>query len=107
MFKFIGERIPGEIDFYLNSDLSWGIELLVQGRGISEHIDRFGPHGKYSALGVNDYAVVDFRRSIDGKATNVGRNEKRITIFFQQQDFNSCECIFGNNPEPVRLNLRA
>ena len=39
-------KIDGEIDFYINGQLNWGLELLVNGSGISEHIDRFGRNGK-------------------------------------------------------------
>ncbi|KAJ3211579.1 hypothetical protein HDU82_005505, partial [Entophlyctis luteolus] len=60
-----GEKIPGEIDFYLNGSLRWGVELLVDGRGITEHTDRFGLNGKYFKLDVNDYIIVDFRSSQD------------------------------------------
>jgi hypothetical protein len=49
------ERIAGEIDFYLNGHQRWGIELLVQGVGIGEHMDRFTPGiGKYASLDVRD-----------------------------------------------------
>jgi len=85
----IGEEIAGEIDFYLNGLLKWGIELLVKGRGISEHLDRFSPSGKYYPLNVKDYAVVDFR---PGDVTDIKRNPKRITVFFAS-DFSVCECI--------------
>jgi hypothetical protein len=58
------QAIPGAIDFYLNSSLRWGIELLVNGVGIGEHISRFTPaEGKYVALAVSDFIVVDFRRN--------------------------------------------
>jgi hypothetical protein len=50
--------INGAIDFFLNSSLRWGIEMLVSGDGIGEHLSSFNPPGgKYVALDVNDYAV--------------------------------------------------
>src|SRR5690606_15904428 len=98
-------RIDGEIDFYLDGELRWGIELLVNGDGIGEHIDRFGENGKYSPLGSKDYAVVDFRCNESGQATNIALHSKRITCFFKLGDFKSCECIFGTDNTPVLLKL--
>ena len=90
------QSIPGEIDFYLNSSLRWGIELLVNGDGIGEHISRFTPpSGKYLALAVNDYAVVDFRRNTTGQPTNILRHSNRITVFFNYEDYSTAQCIFG------------
>ncbi|TMW63834.1 hypothetical protein Poli38472_002775 [Pythium oligandrum] len=88
-------KIDAEIDFYLNGSLRWGLELLVNGDKIGEHISRFGPDGKYAVLAVKDYAVIDFRRSNTGNITGVTRKEKRVTVFFQRGDFSKCLCIFG------------
>ena len=98
-------RIDGEIDFYLDGELQWGIELLRNGDGIGEHIDRFGRNGKYYPLGVKDYVVVDFRGNISGRATKIGRHSKRITVFFKVGDYSSCECIFGTDKELITLKL--
>jgi hypothetical protein len=99
-----GEAIRGEIDFYLHSELKWGIELLVNGDRISEHMDRFGPNGKYAGLGVKDYAVVDLRGSVDGKPTNVQRREKRYTAFFDPKDFSKCS-LYSGTENVIELNL--
>jgi hypothetical protein len=101
------QSIPGEIDFYLNSSLRWGIELLVNGDGIGEHISRFTPpNGKYVALAVNDYAVVDFRRNSTGRTTtNISRHLNRITVFFNDDDYSIAQCIFGLDNSPVKINL--
>ena len=95
--------IKGEIDFYLNGKLRWGVELLVQGREVGEHIERFSPQGKYYPLGVLDYAVVDFRSSVNGKTTQISHHPKRVTVFFDQE-FTSCQYFFGYN-DPVVLKL--
>ncbi|KAI8820322.1 hypothetical protein BJ741DRAFT_639268 [Chytriomyces cf. hyalinus JEL632] len=101
-----GGMISGEMDFYLNGSLRWGVELLVQGRGIGEHIDRFGVNGKYAMLKVMDYVVVDFRSSPDGEATRVQSHPKRVSVFFKDGDFSVCKCIFGLDGEPTVLRLR-
>ncbi|KAI9321164.1 hypothetical protein BDR26DRAFT_883581 [Obelidium mucronatum] len=101
---------PGEIQtggclFYLNGSLRWGIELLVLGRDIGSHINRFGDAGNYSKLAVKDFAVLDFRVSSDGEPTNVERHVKRVSVFFKAGDFSQCKCIFGLKEDVVLLNL--
>ena len=84
--------ITGELDFYLNGSLRWGIELLVGGVGVGEHIHRFADDGKYAKLKVKDYAVVDFRRS---GVSSVQKHDKRVTVFFNDT-FEECTVIVGN-----------
>jgi hypothetical protein len=103
---YIGGRIEGEIDFFLNGSLRWGIKLFVLGHGIGEHIDRFGRTGKYSKLGVKDYAVLDFRFSQDGEPTHVQYHDKRVTVFFKEGDFSRCKCIFGLEQNAVLLHMK-
>ena len=97
------ERISGEIDFYLDGDLRWGIELLARGGQIGEHIDRFSRDGKYHALKVADYIVVDFR---PGPVSNVRRYEKRMTVFFSS-DFSVCEYVYGTDTTVHEIHLRS
>jgi hypothetical protein len=101
-----GDKIKGEIDCYLNGRLRWGIELLVSGRDIREHLDRFSEGGKYYDLGVKDYAVIDFR---EGNASaGIGRlfpHPKRITVYFKPGDFSSCSCFFGGSKKQIELSL--
>ena len=100
------QKIAGEIDFYLNSSLRWGIELLVNGDGIGEHISRFThPNGKYVSLAVSDYAVVDFRRNSTGQPRNISRHTKRITVIFKNDDYSIAQCIFGVDSDPVEVRL--
>ncbi|KAJ3086375.1 hypothetical protein HK100_008721, partial [Physocladia obscura] len=98
-------QISGEVNFYLNGSLRWGVELLVLGRGITEHIDRFGLNGKYFKLDVKDYIVVDFRSSHDGQATNGQRHPKRVSVFFKTEDYSVCQCVFGLDQHAVVLYL--
>jgi hypothetical protein len=39
------EKITGEIDFYVDGDLCWGIELLTKGQGLGEHMSCFAADG--------------------------------------------------------------
>lgn len=86
-----GNTIAGELDFYLNGDLRWGIELLVGGSDIGEHMFRFSTGGKYAALLVKDYVVLDFRK---GPVTNIKRFEHRTTVFFND-NFIKCTVLEG------------
>jgi hypothetical protein len=101
----LDKHIEGEIDFYLNGDLRWGIKLLVNGDKIGEHINRFAVDGKYAALAAKDYVVVDLRCNKTGSITNVIRKQERVTVFFKVGDFSSCRCIFGLNENPEQITL--
>lgn len=100
-----GEPIPGEIDFFLNDELGWGIELLIEGRDVTKHMSRFEPGGKYALLNARDYRIVDFRKSDDGEPTQVFRDDKRITVFFKSGDFSRCTLVLGME-EPREIQLR-
>jgi hypothetical protein len=56
-----GRSTRGEVDFWINSDLEWAVELLRQGSGKGEHIARFKANGVYRDLEPKHWRVVDFR----------------------------------------------
>jgi hypothetical protein len=98
--------ITGEIDFYLNGNLRWGIELLVNGAGIGEHLSRFTPpDGKYVPLSVKDYAVVDFRTNETGEPTNISKHPNRVSVFFKNDDYSVAQCIFGEDTAAIEISL--
>jgi energy-coupling factor transporter ATP-binding protein EcfA2 len=99
------QHINGEIDFYLNGSLRWGIELLVNGDKIGQHMSRFEVNGKYAALGVKDYIVVNLQGNYNRIATNITRYPKRMTIYFKH-DFSSCDCTFGTDGDFFSINLK-
>ncbi|PKK56868.1 hypothetical protein RhiirC2_871514 [Rhizophagus irregularis] len=51
----------GFLDFYVNGNYSWGIELLREGDKLQEHANRFLTNGIYSDIPLNQWAVLDFR----------------------------------------------
>jgi len=72
--KVEGSILKGRVDFYLNTTLNWGIELLIngyQGKGrknsLYKHSERFLENGSYYNLllqGIcKDYIVVDISSS--------------------------------------------
>jgi len=89
-------NIKGEIDFFVDGSLKWGIELLVKGRNVTEHLKRFEPDQIYSSLDCKDYVVVDFRQSKDGKPTKVDLHQNRVTVFFKEGDYSKCSVLCGN-----------
>lgn len=54
-----GKR-SGEIDFYVNTKLHWGIELMRLGDRLENHVKRFEKGGKYFTPNIQEFAIVDF-----------------------------------------------
>ena len=79
LLKPTADRIRGRIDFFIHGPgVRWGVEVLVNGDGLGEHIARFENGGKYHTLNVDDYVILDFRKaSLMGKAR---RHPKQMTI---------------------------
>lgn len=91
------------MNFYLNNGRGWRIELMINGDGVKEHLDRFDVGGKYHALNVKDYILVDFRGNSTGQVTNIARHAKRLTVFFKKGDFSIANCCFGNDEFSLEL----
>ena len=51
----------GYLDFYVNSQKQWGIELLRCGSDVAKHVNRFGQCGIYKEIPLSQYAIIDFR----------------------------------------------
>jgi len=100
------QNISGAIDFYVNGDRRWGIELLVKGDRLGEHLARFEkPSGKYVPLAMTDYRVVDIR---PGTPTPITRHTHRTTVWFPPAtDDNPCRVCFiqDGNDEPASFPL--
>ena len=70
---------------------------------MGEHVSRFSPGGKYQALDLNDYIVVDFRVSKGEHPTNVLRLPHRVSVFFDRDDFSKCTLCFQDSSEVISL----
>ncbi|KAJ3255281.1 hypothetical protein HDU77_003753 [Chytriomyces hyalinus] len=101
-----GGKIAGEVDFYLDGSLRWGIELMVNGRSPQEHLSRFETNGKYFKLNVRDYVVIDFRSNATGEPTFKNPHEKKVSVFFKHGVYSVCKCVFGLDPAPKELQLQ-
>ena len=86
-------QMQGAIDFFLNGDLKWGFELLVNGKGIGEHVKRCKKGGKYHSLDMNDFVIVDFRRNKGNGFKGITSYKNRITVMFES-DYSKCTCQF-------------
>ena len=83
--------IQGELDFFINGELRWGIELLIEGRKLKEHRERFIGNGKYVALGCRQFVVVDFRRQVPSK--NIVNKDNLIIVTFTSDNYESVTCL--------------
>ena len=91
-----GDPVHGELDFFINAEYRWCLELLRNGDKIGEHLSRFDPSiGKYRGVVPNDYLVVDCRGP---KTRAVAENEARCTLYFAG-DFKSCVCKMRTKDE--------
>jgi len=84
-----GKEKNGFIDFYINDRTQWAIELLVRGRQLSEHRNRFDPvTGKYCTLPTKRYLVVDIRGD---KAKGVVKAKSDLCVLYFSDDWTQCE----------------
>jgi hypothetical protein len=98
-------EVKGRCDFYLNGELRWAIEALINGSGVGEHLSRLESHGKYVGLDYTDFLVIDFRVNASGEPTNVSRHEHRMSVFFKRGDFSYCSVLCGVEQRAERINL--
>jgi hypothetical protein len=57
--------VVGAVDFWINSDLRWAVELVRNGNRLGEHVGRLAVGGKYARLKPLAARVVDFRPVCD------------------------------------------
>jgi len=72
----------GELDFYVNGDLNWGIELLREGDRQSEHVRRFEKDGEYHKIlpFLKEWVILDFRHK--SKRTRGEKNKHLWQVFY-------------------------
>ena len=107
--RVIGDtaRNNGEMDFFINGTLCWGVELLIQdSRDVGERISRFeADTGKYAPLRMKDYIIVDVRQNATGRITNVTKHQKKLSVFFKAGDFRQCQCQYGSDDTISQFSL--
>lgn len=90
-------KIPGRIDFFVNEDLRWGIELLIKGDRRKAHRDRFSPGGTYASLSCKAFIVVDLRpdpvmSSSASEQQKVGNSSNGIMTVYFAGNFQTSRC---------------
>ncbi|CAG8556950.1 38936_t:CDS:2 [Gigaspora margarita] len=51
------------LGFYIDGDLNWGVELMMEGKRMADHIYRFGSEGRYKSIPFDRWAIIDFRHN--------------------------------------------
>ena len=93
-----GDQKRGELDFYVNSEYHYGIELMREGSSFKEHKERFqspkpgnNNQGKYFTPLIKEFLIVDFRGP-NFKAKK--HDEFRLIVSFSK-DYTSCVLQHG------------
>ncbi len=99
-------KIHGRVDFFINSTLRWGIELLIKGDRLKEHRPRFIGDGKYVDLLCNQYIVVDFRDIAYSVQVKPVVKENVITVYFYKGNYETAQCLLPDgNVQTISLSL--
>jgi len=78
----------GAIDYYIDSDSKWLLEILREANDVDDHLNRFKPGGAYANFPQSDYLVVDFRRQSKG-ITDEEKKKDRLWVVSYSDDFKS------------------
>jgi len=103
----------GSLDIYINTDLSWQLEILREGNNLVEHWSRFGVDGKYKHIPRMQWLVVDFR----SEGVTIKEKERHLTnvwIVVYDENYKFCRIYDSETnqflDEPVKMcgeiNLR-
>jgi 6-pyruvoyl-tetrahydropterin synthase len=69
----------GFLDFYVNSHLQWGVELVRNSDKLDEHAARFGPGGIYQNFPFKDYVILNFVEQ-ESKRKHKPRFTKEVVV---------------------------
>lgn len=50
----------GYLDYYINGEICWGIELTWEGNHLAEHANQFYENGKYKDIPLKEWIILDF-----------------------------------------------
>lgn len=90
------------LDFYINGDKNWGIELLREGRGLEDHVDRFEPKGRYFGLQLSQWAVIDFRNR---RRQSALINKPHVWHVIYDDDFTGAVVTHNGSTTPIRFAI--
>jgi len=94
----------GSLDFYIDSNVNWGIELVRDGSKLQQDVERFGVEGAYSGLRLAAWRIVDFRYESSPIKFDLSKVRNLIAVSFDK-DFRRAELKgylkpTGPNPAP-------
>jgi hypothetical protein len=93
------------LDFYLDSTIKYGYELLREGSKVDNHIQRFDELSPgYKNIPLNDYLVVDFCTIEKSKAKDMNSNRKYVRIAVNE-DFKGAAILYWSGDEVRRENI--
>ncbi|KAJ3224513.1 hypothetical protein HDU78_010958 [Chytriomyces hyalinus] len=107
---------PGAIDFTVHADdmeVFWGIELLLEGIRLEDHVGRFKNGGRYEVMCrmFSETCVLDIRRQPKGTAPNLEDLDKyeNLMIFTYDESFSegalySKSCVRGKQVSFSRVS---
>jgi len=79
----------GALDFYIDTDLQWGIELLRDSDRLQQHQERFTTRtGIYSMIPLKDWVLLNFVERVDLASARSFRNpkfEKEVRIYYARE----------------------
>lgn len=107
----------GKLDFYIDSNKQWGIELLREGDRLTKHLARFEPGGEYENIKLRAYviqcsyfvliwlpsskAVIDFRR--ENKTPPTVTNDDLWCVVYADDYKTGTIYRKGQLPYPIRF----
>eukprot|EP01124_Arcella_intermedia_P000631 TRINITY_DN1033_c0_g1_i6.p1 TRINITY_DN1033_c0_g1~~TRINITY_DN1033_c0_g1_i6.p1 ORF type:complete len:485 (-),score=50.37 TRINITY_DN1033_c0_g1_i6:31-1485(-) len=92
----------GWIDFYVDDDFEWGIELLREGYKIGQHVSRFEQGGAYDSLKLRNAVILDFRRA--SKEPQMRHFDVPIWYIMYEENFEAVT-IKRRGEEPISFTL--
>ncbi|RUP45803.1 hypothetical protein BC936DRAFT_147715 [Jimgerdemannia flammicorona] len=89
------------LDFYVNTELQWGVELLRDGKGMKEHGSLFDQGGKYGVIPLKQWAIIDFRQH----SKKFPPLRPRCWYAFYADNYNKISLV-SHDKTTVKLTLR-
>ena len=83
--------IPGYLDFYINGQLSIGVELTRDRQQLSSHVRRFADGGPYAPVKLRDWVVVDFSQQVP--SPDLVQSHTRALFVVFSADFKTAKII--------------
>ena len=99
-------KTDGRIDFFVNGDLRWGIELLIKGNRCKAHRERFAAGGKYVDLNCNAFIVVDLRPGPGALSQKMAGDSKDVMTVYFAENFQTSSVFYSSWTEPRVITLR-